>query len=575
MTRPKSAAANRITIALLILVMWLAFGLRLHQLAAQSLWYDELLQLDVAQRPLAQLLPELNRHAAMPLDYVLLQGWIKLGRQDFWVRWPAVIFGSLAVALLYAVGQAFFNRRVGLLAALLLSVASFAIDYSQEVRPYALLLSLVLLAFWGLRRVYQTHRLRDWLPAAIGIIGAVMAHYFGLFILLPLGLFVGVQQLRHLKQARYWQHTACFALCLLVLLVGLVLLGRFKPLYNVSFGVTSALQQPEVLTSPAVEKPNRGSGPPLKLDFFVDRVFGPLAAGSALGLLSYSLFGLVAILSLLKRRSSDRAALLLLLGWLLLPILSIYFFLIYRGTFYAVRYILYTLPAYLLLVAYGLDRTAGGLTYFFSNGSRRSLPGLLPSGLVILLLPLLAAEQAELRRHYSAEAYEDWRAVAQLLQAHAEPNDAIIAVKAEPTLNWYYPPATASFGAYSRSQPIWQAINRHPRRWFILSSYSKGRDVGLRDWLQENEAVTIAIDRRVVVYLQQEGKSAQDLLNEVKNYSLPPKALTYAMLARQLSQHGALVESRQFSQKAFELVNPTDRALVETLVATGSSGKPD
>jgi hypothetical protein len=281
-------------------------------------------------------------------------------------------------------------------------------------------------------------------------------------------------------------------------------------------------------------------------------------------LLTYNAFFLLAVLSLLILQPRFQKAILLLLAWLILPILLIYAFLLHRGTFFAARYILYTLPAYLLLVAYGLDRAAAlGVSRSFIKKPMRQtrraskvfrgsliLPAILLS---LVLVPLLLAETYQLLKYYTEDSYEDWRAVGQLLRDNARPGDAVIAVRAEPTMNWYYPSAATSFGAYSRSQPIWEVINRRPRRWFILSSYSIKRDVGLRDWLRQQQAVTIAIDRRVIVYFHEEGQSAAELLAQVKSFTLPQKALTYRFLADQFRVQGDVETSRAFYEKAEQL----------------------
>lgn len=547
----------------LILLTLIAFGLRLHQLGWRSLWYDELLEVDIAQGPLGEIGAQMSLHAAMPLDYILLNGWIILGRSEMWVRWPALVFGTLAVPLIYALTRRLFNQRVGLLVAALLTVAGFAVQYSQEVRPYALLMTLTLVSYLGVWQVYATGRSRYWALALVGLLGSLLSHYFAMFMLLPIGLFVAGQQLYHWRQSRMWLNTGAFALCGLVLLVILLVSGRFKPLYNVSFGLADAVQSPEQLTQAPTEKPNRGSGPPLERAFVIERVISPLATGQPEPMLFYNGLLLLALLSLLRRRSPRRAA-LLLLGWLILPIVAVYLFLLYRGTFYAVRYILYTLPAYLMLVAYGLDRLALSISHLL-RPLRLNLSFFSLILAVILLSPLIAAEIGELQGHYAAPSREDWRAVGQLLHNHAQPDDAVIAVWAEPALNWYYPPARTPFHTYSRSESVWQTIQAHPRRWLILSSYSRRRDEGLREWLRENDAVTIGIDRRVVVYLQEEGVSQESLLAEVQAFDLPAKAMTYATLARQLARNGDIETSRQFYQRALDLgADPELRHLIKT-----------
>ncbi|MCB0211440.1 MAG: glycosyltransferase family 39 protein [Anaerolineae bacterium] len=540
-------------ILIVSLLVLLALALRVYQLDSHSLWYDELLELDIAQGPFLAIGPQLPRHAAMPLDYYLMHAWIKLGRQDFWVRLPALFFGVLAIPLTYALARRMINRRVGYLAAALMTTAFFAVRYSRETRPYAMLLVFTLLAFLGLWQVYRTHKMRYWAVAIAGLGGAALSHYFSLFLLLPMGLFVAGHQLYHLRQFIFWRHTACFAVAVLVLAILFALNGRILVLYSVSYRFSNVVNQPETLALPAEEKPNHGSGPPLDPGFFVTDVLSPLSTTAPLTLLWYSAFFLIAVLALVRPGSAPTKAILLLLGWFILPILLVYTFLLHRGTFYATRYILYVLPAYLILVAYGIDRLAA----FIVPPTMTRLPyrrGLLAGVLTLLLAPALSAQYDDLHSYYSADAREDWRAVGQLLYNHAAPDDVVIAVKAEPTINWYYPPAAAPFETYGRSDPINAALRQHKRRWFVLSSYSYRRDENLRNWLAPR-AVKLVIDRRVVVYLQEDGKTTADLLAEVKQFTLPPNAITYAYLAEQFKQYGDVESSRAFYQQAIALAS--------------------
>ena len=69
--------------------------------------------------------------------------------------------------------------------------------------------------------------------------------------------------------------------------------------------------------------------------------------------------------------------------------------------------------------------------------------------------------------------------------------------------------------------------------------------------------MTIAIDRRVIVYFHEEGQSAAQLLAQVKTFKLPQKALTYQILADQFKAQGDLEMSQQFSEKAEQLSERT------------------
>lgn len=548
----------------------LAFALRIYQLGGPSLWYDELLELDVVQGSWREIGPQLVRHAAMPLDYYLLSGWVQFGRQEAWVRFPALLFGTLTAPLIYKLAASLFNKRAGYTAALLLSVASIGVYYSQNARPYAMLMFWVLLSFWGLWRTYQTGRAQYWAVTILGLTGATLSHYFTLFLLFPMALWVGLQHLLHLRDKPFWQHIIYFAMALMVLIAVFAFNGRLRDLYNVGGRFSTVATQPETLTLPAAEKPNGGAGPPRHLGFVLTGILMPFGSADLISLSGYNALVVIALISLWLLQK--RWVFFFLLSWFILPIVLIYLFLLQRGTFFAVRYILYTLPAYLILVAIGVEAVVQFLGQWCRPIHRNparwlSLPA--AGAAVALITVLLFGELAELEPHYRAEAREDWRAVGQLLQNNAQPDDAVIAVKAEPALNWYYPSARAPFGAYNTSQPIWQAIRQHPRRWVVLSSYSYKVDEGLRRWLAEQQAVTIAIDRRVVVYLQQDGLNVNQLLAQVRMFELPQKALTYAVLADQFKAQGELDSSREFYQKAVELAGtPTQKTDYQKRLST-------
>jgi 4-amino-4-deoxy-L-arabinose transferase-like glycosyltransferase len=569
-------ASRRLVPTLLVL---LAFALRVYQLNAPSLWYDELLELDVARSPVGAMGPQLIRHAAMPLDYYLLHVWLTGGQQEAWVRFPALIFGVLAVPLIYKLGKSLFNKNVGRLAALFLAGSSLAVYYSQNVRPYAMLVFWVLLSFWGVWRAYQTGRFAYWAVVGVGLAGATLTHYFTIFLLLPIGLFVGWKQVFHLKDKQFWPHIIYFITCLMGLVIVFAFTDRLRDLSNVGGRFSTVVVQPESLTAPATEKPNRGAGPPRHLGFVLDTVLIPFSSAEPFSLLTYLVLFLISFLSLWPARKYWAS--LLLWSWLFLPIVLIYLFLLQRGTFFAVRYILYTLPAYLILVAWGVETVARYLKRWRDHsppGPRviRAPSLVVGSWLVVIIILFGFGEVKELTGQYRADAREDWRAVGQLLQHNARPEDVVIAVRAEPAMNWYYPPAQVLFGTYNTSPPIWEAMRHHPRRWFVLSSYSYKVDEGLRNWLKTSGAVTIAIDRRVVVYLQQEGQSSADLLAQVRSFTLPQKALTYATLADQLKMHGDLETSRTFYERAIELAEtPDQRDDYQSRLATLAMSPPN
>lgn len=87
----------------------------------------------------------------MPLYFLILNLWIKMfSNSDIVMRLLSVLFGVLTIFFGYLSGKEVKNEKTGLITALLFSINSLAIYYSQEVRFYQLiiLLSTVILLFF-------------------------------------------------------------------------------------------------------------------------------------------------------------------------------------------------------------------------------------------------------------------------------------------------------------------------------------------------------------------------------------------------------------------------------------------
>jgi len=121
-----------------------AFALRAHRLAAQSLWSDEDITLDRARLPLPEMVAALPREHA-PLYFVLVRLWTRLaGEGDLALRFPSLACGVLAVPLAAAVTWRLAGRRTAAIAALVVAVNPFQVWYGQEARMYTLLGTLAL-----------------------------------------------------------------------------------------------------------------------------------------------------------------------------------------------------------------------------------------------------------------------------------------------------------------------------------------------------------------------------------------------------------------------------------------------
>lgn len=171
---------------LLAVLVAAAAVLRFATLDLQSLWYDEGQTVDVLRAGLGDLLgtavPDTQNFP--PLYFVLAWVWTKVfGLGEVGLRSLSALSGTLAVAAVYFAGAALASRRAGLAAAALAAFSPLLVWYSQEARPYELLIALGALSivlFARARERPSAGRLAAW--AACGAV-ALLTHYFAVFLL--------------------------------------------------------------------------------------------------------------------------------------------------------------------------------------------------------------------------------------------------------------------------------------------------------------------------------------------------------------------------------------------------------
>ena len=151
-----SSSSTRWQRLLTLAAILVAFAVRLYQLGAESLWYDETVSVYLSRLPLPAMLAHTAGDIHPPGYYTLLHAWQALTLPslahglEFLYAFPSLFFGLLALPLLYAIGRRLFGVRTGLAALWLGVFAPFLVWYSQEVRMYTLGAFLGLLCLWAL-----------------------------------------------------------------------------------------------------------------------------------------------------------------------------------------------------------------------------------------------------------------------------------------------------------------------------------------------------------------------------------------------------------------------------------------
>lgn len=188
----------------LVLILFVAFLLRIFFIDHQSLWLDELASWSFASLNLHGVLA--SEPTNPPVYYLLLHFWMQLfGASEAAMRSLSVVPSMFSVWLVYRLASRILDARIATIAAVYMAVSSFQIYYAQEARCFALLTAEILLAgvcLWEALEAESVSRRRGFFLAYALLGGlALYTHFIALFFLAGFGLFVLVRRTRSVWEA--------------------------------------------------------------------------------------------------------------------------------------------------------------------------------------------------------------------------------------------------------------------------------------------------------------------------------------------------------------------------------------
>lgn len=322
---------------LLLLIAVLGAALRFSHLADKSFWFDEGLSVGIARLGWYDFLQLLGRRELnMAPYYLLLKGWLELGRSEFFVRSLSVLAALATVPALYQLGKRLFDARVGLTAALLLAVNAYHVRYAQEARSYTLLVLLcVLSTLWLIKAVEKPAR-GTWLAYAALSVVVVYCHFYGVLVVAAQWASLLIMR-RHEVARREFLRSACWVV---VLCLPIAITALFAGASGLQFvRTTSAAGVWQFIVSLA----GNGGG------LLVAAHAVALAAAAAAAWTAWRKHG----------RSFELWRYGLLFFWLVLPIALVLAASVARPMFVG-RYLISSLPALVLLSAAGIWRLRPG-----------------------------------------------------------------------------------------------------------------------------------------------------------------------------------------------------------------------
>jgi 4-amino-4-deoxy-L-arabinose transferase-like glycosyltransferase len=424
-----------------------AFALRLYRLDFQELRGDEAFGYFFSQRTYDDIV-RATIALAEPhpvASYFVQKAWLgAAGDTEFALRFPGAWWGVLAVALLHRLARRLgYTRLSSVIAALLLALSPYAVWHAQDARMYAMSLALTLGAVvCGLEALAR----RTWRWAVAYILLALLAlhtHYFAVFVLLALNLFVLL-----------WMEFA----------------RRMRPMFVQWLlwqVLVLALYLPWLLGAGSILSGYGGNGDSPGLFGALRRAFTVFAVGESapltwqpLWLLAGGVLLLLGIVRLALGSHRDLRNLLLLVLYLGVPLLATWWSAQSRPIFNE-RYLVAALPPFYLLIA----------AAFTPWPLPRRLALALPFAVALLGGVLSVALALSLLRSYTDPALSKtrgWRELAgaiDRLSAGLPPERVRVAQNfPDPTLWYYYrgevahlalpPGANDAAGARSRAQAL-------------------------------------------------------------------------------------------------------------------------
>jgi len=395
----------------------LAFGLRIPFLESRTLTVDEASSLKwVAGNSMGYLLTHYHTNS-----HQLMSIFARLA--DFGGHWLSFYrglsawLGVLTVPLLYQLGRRLVSRRAGMLAALLLAVAPYHVDFSLQMRGYAAATFGATVSYYciwqGLRRPAR----RYWLGLAAASVLTAYAHLFGALAIGAGWLIVAGHYLaarRNGVQPR-WLKPALVGL-LLTALGGLAVYAPILP---------RIINTPDIETDwPTQIVPLFADGR-LSIDAIDDylkvfRLYGPLGEPRSWLVWSFvALAGLGAI-ALVAGKTHRRAG-WAILTWIFVPILMVVLGLQFVRGFYAYRrFFMFFQPLYLLAMAVGM--------LALSRGAGRAIkhPAVQPIALSLLVAVALGAAGWKLWDQTSEDTDNQWPMVAQTIVRQGGENPVVV-----------------------------------------------------------------------------------------------------------------------------------------------------
>lgn len=438
------------------LVVLIAIGLRVHHLANESLFMDELHQVSYYQFSPTDIVDLAAGQQQPPLDYWIGHYISKLSSSDFFVRLPSMLFGVGSVLMIMIIIAKKTNLPIALGTGLLLALSPYHIYFSQDARPYSIAIFFFLTTLWTLEALLTD--LKRTIPNLVGF-GLSIACLLLSRTLAPLVI----------------------CMCLISILAAIAIMSRFKPdwvkeitgkrafLAIIAIMVTLSVYSPLLMN--ILEKGARYVSNPTGLDVaaikqgLVNFTLVPLwrAYIAQLEPLGYLLLPLLIVGPVLALGQERRLVVLVPLALLpLAALLNLLVFQIKTSMPFRPPYAIYLLPLCLIVGAQSIY----WLTVSLSS-RRRKTATILTSAFALMLLVFSILSMVDFK---SNSIKSDWKGVAEYLAENLDQRHLLVFDGVHPLDGWE--PTFYGFPRYYRGSSARISVGSIPSDVELLATTS-------------------------------------------------------------------------------------------------------
>lgn len=411
---------------LLLSITFIGAFLRIYQLGAESVWLDEASTYFLSSDTLSGIYEATKNDVHPPLYYFVVHFFLFDGRSEILLRFPSMVFGMLAIPVIYMLGSRLFSEKEGLISSFLLSISLAHIYYSQEARMYSMMVFLTLGSIFFFYAAIEDKRNTFWGLFVVFTVLNIYTHYFGFFIFpIEILYFTFLLFAYENRKLRFRSELLPQAKIFLISVVSIIVL--IIPRIQVFFEQAASRVGGEVTWG-------------VDQTYFIMSLFSHFTLSPSPSLLYLTFFAL-GVLSIIQ---SNRRQAFLLCSWFVLPVMVSYYL---SGIMpFHPRYLLFILPAYLLIIARGLTATS---SFIFSKSSTpKSKKKLLENKQQVLTIAFvfifLLTALLPIVNYYSSPQKEDWRSVASYINSVTQKGDVIVPLPAyiSKPLEFYYDNST-------------------------------------------------------------------------------------------------------------------------------------